>query len=77
MAKVPPDIDEKAAVVEVGVGKGRVVIANSLRLLNLPEDLRKAVAEGTISAGHARNLVSVSDEKLQQEIDGAKTEREA
>lgn len=49
------------------VGKGRVVIANTLRLLNLPETLQAAVADGTISAGHARNLVSIGDQDLQKE----------
>lgn len=50
------------------VGKGRVVIANTLRLLNLPQFLQDAVSDGEISAGHARNLVSISDEKLQKEV---------
>ena len=50
------------------VGKGRVVIANTLRLLNLPQDIQNAVADGAISAGHARNLASIGDPKLQEEI---------
>ncbi|OGR84107.1 MAG: hypothetical protein A2636_06535 [Elusimicrobia bacterium RIFCSPHIGHO2_01_FULL_64_10] len=50
------------------MGKGRVVIANTLRLLNLPRSLQDAVSDGIISAGHARNLVSIEDEKLQGEI---------
>lgn len=50
------------------LGKSRVVIANTLRLLNLPQSLQDAVADGTISAGHARNLVSISDEKMQKEV---------
>lgn len=50
------------------LGKGRVVIANTLRLLNLPQYLQDAVADGTISAGHARNLVSISDEQMQREV---------
>lgn len=49
------------------LGKGRVVIANTLRLLNLPKYLQDAVANDTISAGHARNLVSISDEQMQRE----------
>jgi ParB family chromosome partitioning protein len=50
------------------LGKNRVVIANTLRLLHLPQDLQDAVADGTISAGHARNLVSISDGNLQKEV---------
>ncbi len=50
------------------VGKGRVVIANSLRLLNLPAELQDSVANGMISPGHARNLVSIDDDEMQKEI---------
>ena len=50
------------------IGKGRVVIANTLRLLQLPQSLQDAVASGSISAGHARTLVSVSDESVQKEL---------
>jgi ParB family chromosome partitioning protein len=43
------------------IGKSRSHIANTIRLLNLPEDARKLVAEGAISAGHARALLAVAD----------------
>jgi ParB family chromosome partitioning protein len=39
------------------VGKSRPVIANSLRLLNLPEEVQKMVSDGLISSGHARALL--------------------
>ncbi|RKX93624.1 MAG: chromosome partitioning protein ParB [Spirochaetes bacterium] len=41
------------------VGKKRSTVANSLRLLNLPEDIQASLAEGRITAGHARTLLSV------------------
>jgi len=41
------------------VGKHPSTVANSLRLLGLPLDMQAALAEGTISAGHARALLSV------------------
>lgn len=41
------------------VGKKRSTVANSLRLLNLPEDIQTSLAEGSITAGHARTLLSV------------------
>ena len=40
------------------VGRSRPAIANSLRLLNLPEEVREMAREGKISAGHARALLS-------------------
>lgn len=46
------------------VGKSRSAIANSLRLLKLPEAVLDFVKENKISAGHAKTLASLSDEKL-------------
>ena len=43
------------------IGKSRSHVANTLRLLNLPEATRRLVADGAISAGHARALLSVKD----------------
>lgn len=43
------------------IGKSRSHVANSLRLLKLPEQVRELLAGGSLSAGHARALVSTSD----------------
>lgn len=43
------------------IGKSRSHVANSLRLLKLPDPVRDMLAEGSLSAGHARALVSTSD----------------
>jgi ParB family transcriptional regulator, chromosome partitioning protein len=43
------------------IGKSRPHVANTLRLLNLPEASRRLVADGMISAGHARALLAVKD----------------
>jgi len=43
------------------IGKSRSHVANSLRLLKLPEEVRTMLAEGALSAGHARAIVSTSD----------------
>ena len=40
------------------VGKSRPAVANALRLLNLPPEIREMVASGALSAGHARTLLS-------------------
>ena len=49
------------------VGKSRSAVANSLRLLKLPEDVKTLVEDGGLSAGHARALLGISDEKLLSE----------
>lgn len=43
------------------MGKSRPYIANALRLLNLPDDVKALLEQRTISAGHARALVSAED----------------
>ena len=45
------------------VGKGRATVANSLRLLELPEEVRGLVQQGLLSVGHAKVILSVEDEK--------------
>ena len=45
------------------VGKSRPAVANMLRLLSLPDDIKPMLEEGQISAGHARALLSIEDEK--------------
>ena len=50
------------------VGKNRSTVANSLRLLKLPADVQKSLETGGISAGHARALLSVTDQRLQEKM---------
>ena len=45
------------------LSKSRPVITNTMRLLNLPPSVQRKVAAGVISAGHARALLSLTDEK--------------
>ncbi|MEA3249717.1 MAG: ParB/RepB/Spo0J family partition protein [Patescibacteria group bacterium] len=45
------------------VGKGRSTVANIMRLLDLPEEMRRAVESGMVSAGSARALLGIADEK--------------
>lgn len=49
--------------VSKAVGKSRSAVANALRLLKLSEDILKMVSSGAISAGHARAILSLEDEK--------------
>lgn len=43
------------------VGRSRPAIANSIRLLGLPEEVRELTRDGNISAGHARALLALGD----------------
>lgn len=47
------------------IGKDRSSIANTLRLLNLPKTVRSLIANGKLSEGHARAILSLSGEKEQ------------
>lgn len=50
------------------VGKSRSHIANFVRLLSLPEEIKDNVSRGTISMGHARALVGIKDAAIQKEF---------
>jgi len=50
------------------IGKSRPAIGNSLRLLQLPQEIKNMIAEGKISQGHARALLSISGEKKQLDM---------
>lgn len=46
------------------VGKSRSAVANSLRLLSLPEEVIEMLKNGELTGGHARALISLSDERV-------------
>ncbi len=50
------------------VGKSNTTIANSIRLLKLPPEIQVGLANGDISEGHAKVILSVSDEQKQKEL---------
>ena len=50
------------------VGKSRTNVTNMLRLLNLPDEIKKMVNEGELSYGPARTLLSLDDERKMVEI---------
>lgn len=45
------------------IGKSREAVANTLRLLDLPEKIKEGIEKGEISEGHARALLSIEKEK--------------
>jgi len=50
------------------VGKERSTVANFLRLLKLPENVKKLLASGQLSMGHARALLAVESPKKQEQL---------
>ena len=50
------------------VGRSRVAVTNSLRLLRLPDAAKSALLAGRIRAGHARALLGLSEEELQLRV---------
>jgi ParB family transcriptional regulator, chromosome partitioning protein len=52
-------------IIATRVGKSRVTITNTLRLLKLPESVRQAIAEEAISEGHARALLGLNSPQAQ------------
>ena len=53
--------DQIAAI----IGKDRAVIANTLRLLNLPKEIQTALSEGKLSASHGRSIAALEDPAAQ------------
>ncbi len=56
----------KQEEIATAVGKDRASVANFLRLLKLPEEIRSEVATGRLSMGHARALLALTDEGQQR-----------
>ncbi len=50
------------------VGKSRTAVTNTLRLLQLPAGVQRLLADGVISAGHARAVLGTPDRNLQEEL---------
>ncbi len=54
--------------IATAVGKDRATVANFLRLLKLPDEVRADVAAGTLSMGHARSLLALSSDADQRRL---------
>ena len=55
-------------VVATRVGKSRVAVTNTLRLLQLPPTIQHLLADGRLSAGHARALLGTPDRGFQEAL---------
>jgi ParB family transcriptional regulator, chromosome partitioning protein len=58
----------KQEEIAAAVGKDRASIANYLRLLRLPDEIRNEIASARLSMGHARALLSLADEADQRRL---------
>ena len=58
------------------VGKERTLIATSLRLLKLPNDIQGLIEEGKLSAGHGRALLLSDDATIQKRVARAIIEKQ-
>lgn len=50
------------------VGKSREAVANVMRLLNLPEEIKSSLCSGKINEGHARAILAIKDTKDQMDL---------
>lgn len=66
--KLITDFDLTQEQLSKRIGKSRVAITNTMRLLNLSEDVQQYIIEGVISEGHGRVLLAITDSKLQCEL---------
>lgn len=59
------DFNLSHEVIAARVGKNRVTVTNTLRLLKLPDDVKQSLASGEISEGHARTLLALPSAEAQ------------
>jgi len=62
------DFDYTHEQVAARVGKSRVAVTNTLRLLQLPAGVQRLLSEGQITAGHARALLGTPDRGFQEDL---------
>ena|SRR6185369_2983072 len=66
--RLSEQFDMTQEAIATAVGKDRATIANTVRLLKLPDDVRADVASGALSMGHARALLGLADEAEQRRV---------
>jgi ParB family chromosome partitioning protein len=66
--KLSSDFRMTQEEIAAAVGKDRSSVANHMRLLKLPQEVRTEVAGGRLSMGHARALLAIADEGAQRQV---------
>ncbi len=67
-SKLAKDFGLTQAEIAQKVSKSREVVANAIRLLNLPDDIRESLRGGKLSRAHARALLAFNDQGKQREM---------
>lgn len=62
------DFSMNHSAIAIAVGKKRVTISNSLRLLNLPAEIKASLRKGEISAGHGRAVLVLKTKATQKKL---------
>ena len=68
LRKLLEDNDLTQSQLAYALSKSRSAIANALRLLDLPEEVQAYLEDGRLSAGHARAILSVSDDEGRKKL---------
>jgi ParB family chromosome partitioning protein len=66
--RLSDEVQLSQEAIATAVGKDRATVANYIRLLRLPAEVRSEVASGALSMGHARALLSLADEAAQRRV---------
>ena len=66
--RLAEDLHLSQEAIAVAVGKDRATVANYMRLLKLPAEVRNDLSSGALSMGHARALITLGDEAAQRRI---------
>jgi ParB family chromosome partitioning protein len=66
--RLADDFQLKQEEIAAAVGKDRATVANHVRLLKLPDEVRAEVASGTLSMGHARALLGLPTDADQRRL---------
>jgi ParB family chromosome partitioning protein len=66
--RLSDDLGMSQDMIATAVGKDRATVANYVRLLRLPAEVRQHVATGALAMGHARALLALADDAAQRRV---------
>ncbi len=66
--RLADDLQLSQEAIATAVGKDRATVANYMRLLRLPAEVRNDLASATLTMGHARALLGLTDEAAQRRV---------